>query len=825
MSLFRKAVPQDPDRAASEHWACGFRWYEPRRFTVEQNPDSRARSRAGRLVLEIRKSSCFAWVTSPKLYGDFLLQGSLGLEAPGGHSAAGFVFRYVNEENFYYFLLSDRGEFRFDVVFNANPRCLIEWTPGPPGAHGADRERRQPVEVRVLARRGLFAFFLDDEWVAEVADDTLAQGQIGFAGQNYEDSPQAVAYLDHLELESRPVEVERQYYRWVHLVAPDPQARVRLAGTFFAMGRYAEAAAQLLEARRQRAERGPEPEEALMLARSYRQLRDYAAALESLEQALAREPEGEAALLEKANVLFLANAYIACRDFILSILPRFPRDAQLRHLLGNCWYALGSFPAALDSYREAVALDPEQPIYRVNVGRTLERLGLAAEALSSYLEAAPLEFRDGLQDELSLLIARARALDPSPEQALLLAALEGRMLYQEGRHAEAEEIFRRLLAAECSDSAVPYLYALILIERGERARAGEYLKQASDLEPDFPLYWFRLAENRLLSGADPGDALQRALALSPADPWVNNLAAQHALQQDQPEQALEFLQRAREAAPQETDICANLAEALRRLGRLEEACQALDRGLEAAEGRPQAAAKLYNQRGNCRALAGEHARAYADYERALELDPDNRDYMENCAACCLELDMILRAEELLNRLLEQKESPSLLNLVGNLAAVQREFERARLAYQEGLKLDPANPELGLNLLSLHIELGEEAPAREQLAAVLAREPVPPRALELERRLREKFEIRLACAGCGREWWVPREVPPQPAFLLRGEPPAEAPAGRCEACGRLYCVGCAAAHAREGHLYCPGCGQRRRLKEEPLKLLLLRYVED
>ena len=45
-----------------------------------------------------------------------------------------------------------------------------------------------------------------------------------------------------------------------------------------------------------------------------------------------------------------------------------------------------------------------------------------------------------------------------------------------------------------------------------------------------------------------------------------------------------------------------------------------------AEGQaPQrAAARLHNQRGNCRALAGEHARAYTDYERALELDPDNR---------------------------------------------------------------------------------------------------------------------------------------------------------------------------------------------------------
>jgi len=811
----------------AERWASGFHWFEPRRFAAEQSPDYRVRTRGGRLVLDIGKSSCFAWVTSPRLYKDFLLQGTVGFGPGGGHCAAGFVLRYVNEENFYYFLLSDRGEFRFDVVFNANPRCLIEWTAG-----GGGPESAAGRELRVLARGGFFAFFLDDEWVAELADDTLSQGQIGFAGQNYEDRPQATVHLDHLELESRPVEVERQYYRWVRLVAPDPQARVRLAGTFFAMGRYAEAAAQLLEARRQRAERAEralEPEEALMLARSYRQLRDYPAALDHLEQALAREPQGEAALLEKANVLHLANDFLACRDFILSLLPRFPRDAHLRHLLGNCWYALGNFQAALDSYAEAAALAPEQPVYRVNVGRSLERLGRSREALSAYLQAAPLEFREEMHDELSLLIARARALDPSPEEAQALDALEGRMLYQEGRLAEAEELFRRLLAAPCGDSAVPYLYALILIQRGERARAEGYLQQAVALEPGFALYWFRLAENRFLSGRDAGDALERALGLSPADPWINNLAAQQALRQDRPEQALGYLQRAREAAPDEADISANLAEALRRLGRVEEALQTLDRGLQSAEARaaaaPQAAAKLYNQRGNCRALAGEHAQAYADYERALELDPDNRDYMENCAACCLELDLILRAEELLNRLLEQKETPSLFNLAGNLAAVQREFDRARLAYQEGLKLDPENAELKCNLLSLHLEQGEQTPARELLADLLAREPVPARALELQRRLREKFESRLACDGCGREWWVPKELPPQPAFTLRGEPPAQAPAGRCEACGRLYCIGCAAPHVHDGRLHCPGCGGRLRLKEEPLKFLVLRSVED
>ena len=95
MSLFRKGVPQDPHRPAAERWASGFHWFEPRRFAGEQNADYRARVRGGRLVLEIRKASCFAWVTSPRVYKDFLLQGTVALGERNGHSAAGFVLPCV----------------------------------------------------------------------------------------------------------------------------------------------------------------------------------------------------------------------------------------------------------------------------------------------------------------------------------------------------------------------------------------------------------------------------------------------------------------------------------------------------------------------------------------------------------------------------------------------------------------------------------------------------------------------------------------------------------------------------------------------------------
>ena len=269
------------------------------------------------------------------------------------------------------------------------------------------------------------------------------------------------------------------------------------------------------------------------------------------------------------------------------------------------------------------------------------------------------------------------------------------------------------------------------------------------------------------------------------------------------------------------DIYKNNVDVLLRLGRHREALELAVRALQSCG----EVAELLNLRGNAAVELRLFAAAREDYERALELDPGNPDYMGNLATCCLELDLILRAEELLNRLLEDHPSAWAYNLTGSLAMRKNEHERARLAFEEALKLEPAGREIRLNLVSLELDQGHYEQARELLAGVLAAGEAEARALELQARLRERFETRLSCHACGREWWVPREVPPQPGFSLRGEPPAEAPAGRCQACGRIYCIACAAAHVEEQRLMCPRCSEPLRIAEDPLKYLLLQCVES
>jgi tetratricopeptide (TPR) repeat protein len=814
--LFRKKKNPDPDSLLKDSWRTDFGWFERKRFSSETERDYSARIRRRRLELQIQKLSCFAWVLSPHQYGDFMIQATLRIGEANGHSSAGFVFRYNNEDNFYYFLLSNRGRFRFDVVFNKYPIHLIEWTPLPAAVEDA-------AQLRIIVRDNSFSFFLSDEWLAEVNDDTLKTGFVGFAAQNYEEKSNGVFYLNRLAVESRPVQVEQEHMRWTRYVPASMQARISLAQTYVDMGKHSEAVAQLKTVVKQK----PEAVEALaLLARSYTQLKAYPETLSALERVLKLEPENERARLEKADVLFLNGDFLICRDYIESLFTDYPQDPQLHNLAGRCEYNLGNWDKAAERYRQAIDLEPENAVHQVNLARCQERVGDTAAAVQTYFSAAAKLFHQELYDELSHVLARLVVLvPPDSDQAYELKSYEGKMLFHEGQKHQAENVFAEVITSGYSDSGVHYLLALLLIDKQDRSAAEDHLKKATEIDPDYALYWFRLAENRFLLDEDPREALEKAYTLDPQDPWINNLRGQVLLKDGDYADALPCFQNALESTSVQADIYRNGAECLMRLERGQEALQLLTTGIEKAEGTADELSSLHNQRGNYLVELKRCSEAIRDYEKALELVPDSRDYMQNCAACCIELDMIMRAEELLNRLLEEQETASLFNLTGNLAVVTGELERARLAYLEGLKLEQDNREIKLNLLSLYIEMDKVQEARELLTEIEQWEEPPPRSGQLQTRFQERFEDLLECSGCSLQWRVPKQLPPQPAFTIRGEPPGEAPAGRCEQCGRIYCIACASEWVEEGRLMCPSCKNRLRLNDEALKYLVLQYVGE
>ena len=184
-------------------------------------------------------------------------------------------------------------------------------------------------------------------------------------------------------------------------------------------------------------------------------------------------------------------------------------------------------------------------------------------------------------------------------------------------------------------------------------------------------------------GRDPGPVLDRALELAPDDPWTNNLAGMIILERGDPAGAVALLRKAHEGAPAEVDIGVNLSEALSRSGKEEEAFAVIDAVARAAG----ASAVLANQKGNLRIRQGDKAEAVSEYETAIRMDPENLVYKENCAAVCIEMDIVHRAEELLVEVEEERPSASVYNLLGNVAVLKGELIRAELAFTAGLGLE------------------------------------------------------------------------------------------------------------------------------------------
>jgi len=213
-----------------ERLETSFRWLNARPFRPVQEPSYSAAYEPRAYVLSLLRESLFAWETlrEERKLSDFVLDAEVEADPSNGHSAVGVIFRHVNDENFYSFLLSSRGNFRVDALFNNHPMKLIEWTRAP--APDPERTARSRT-LRVIAHGSRLSFLVDEEWVAETDDETLPEGAVGFAAQNFAGSGRGVFRLRHFALEARPVVVEREHLRSWYYLPVSPAARLRLAET------------------------------------------------------------------------------------------------------------------------------------------------------------------------------------------------------------------------------------------------------------------------------------------------------------------------------------------------------------------------------------------------------------------------------------------------------------------------------------------------------------------------------------------------------------------------------------------------------------------
>jgi tetratricopeptide (TPR) repeat protein len=466
-----------------------------------------------------------------------------------------------------------------------------------------------------------------------------------------------------------------------------------------------------------------------------------------------------------------------------------------------------------------------------NAANAYDILGKQKEALERYLEAGRLFLTSGNYNDLGLLVPKLLALGAESWEAHGLAGkwafgIEDFDLASE-EFTKAEELRKKHRVRAPKDAALVYLRALLLIRQGKRAEAIPLLEEAADLEKDYPLFRFKLAENRFLLNDDPDDPelagdLERALELDGDDGWINNLAAQVSLRREDTESASRYLDKAIAVLGEVPAIRMNRGVLLYLQGSLDKALKILD--VDKA-GDPEGI--LANCAANLLYRAGRFEEADGFYRKALAASPNNIEYLTNRASCLVETAQYGEADSILTRIHAAAPSPGVLDMISYVASKKGEYFRAESASRAALEIDPCHVpsllSLGWTLSSLG-RLEEAWDCLRRLEQLEREHKLPEKAVlrreELRARLDSLLYTDISCASCGRSWKVLKETPPVPGIRLYAMPPDDMPAGSCQECGKTWCIGCAKKHLdAAGRFLCPRCGRPLKIVNDGLKKII------
>ncbi|MDR2020302.1 MAG: tetratricopeptide repeat protein [Treponema sp.] len=856
----------DPDEIVEEKWDADFSKPARSRFDIRPESSYDAYIRSNSLVLGLKKEKCLAWIEDLQFrYGDQVIEARISLDAHGGYAAAGFMFRMVDDGTYYSVLISNKGYFRLDVLRNGKPLALIGWTELPVPAQApaalprtavqtpntaplaADREAVFPVDLTIIAYGSHLVLAINGVWAAEIRDSTIPAGRICFAAASYEAAPfpekdsginqefpryTAEAILEAFSVESRLSETAARYEAWAENPAIPPLSRFRLAETFAAMDQPAPALVQLKKAWEGREKNQQELLLAGKLALTLELLNE---AEEYIDACLALDPdtpEGKEAARERAKFLYAAKRYEELKTYGETILP-LSGDPVPGTLLGHAYWHLHDYAAAAAAYDRVFEMDPQNGLAARNAANGYELLDRKEEALERYLKAGRAFLAADNYEDLGSLISKLLGLGAESWES---HALAGKWAFGIENWAMAEDEFsraetlRRAMTPEPEpDPALVFLRGLLLIRRGDRAGALALLEEAARLAPDYPLFRFRLAENRFLLKNDPEDPklaadMEAALTLAPEDGWVHNLAAQIALTRGDTDGAAGHLEKAARFLGEAPAIRVNRAVLYYLQGSLDKALAVLDsQKHEDPEG------LMANCGGNLLVRAGRYEEADEYYRKALSIAPDNTEYLCNRASCLIEEGLYGEADELLSQAHGIAPSPGILELIAYVATKKGEYQRAETACMAALEMDPHHLASLLSLGWIYASSGrweETEGIVRRLDELDLSGDAAVRRDELRARYEDALTRLISCASCKRRWRVPRDPAPAPPIRLFAIPPDDFPAGTCPECGKTYCIGCAKQNlGADGRFLCPGCGKPLKLMNEGLKKIIYDWASE
>jgi len=293
-------------------------------------------------------------------------------------------------------------------------------------------------------------------------------------------------------------------------------------------------------------------------------------------------------------------------------------------------------------------------------------------------------------------------------------------LHQQGRLADAEILYRQILAREPAHFDALHLLGVVRLQQGRGAEALELIDKALTVDPRSA----RALSNHglVLFGLGRQDealaSLDRALALDSTFPDALANRAQLHYRAGRYDAAAADFERLLKLRPDYAEGFFLHGNALAQIGRYGDAVACYDRALAL---RPTIA-EIFSNRGNALEALMRYDEALASYDRALTLKPDYAEAHNNRATL---LATLKRHEEALagfDRALALKpDYAEALNNRGNALTALGRHEEALARYERALALKPDYAEAINNCGNVlsSLDRHEEALARFEQALALA----------------------------------------------------------------------------------------------------------
>ena len=779
------------------------------------------------LLFKLERKNLFAWCLPPDSnYSDFDAECSFSFKSSDAYCSGGIIFRMGNDFNYYYFLVSNKGYFRVDCVFNGKPMKLIEWTK-------IGFELEADITLRVTAWDTYFVFYVNNIQVARFNDETVGSGSITFCAQNYDAMPAAEILFKKINVNSIPEEVEKLYSEKDEIPASQ---KIILIKSFFSNGQFVSAAVQMKSYLNNLGKEETTDELLGFYGEILLNLGMYDEALKQFNEALDKKPEEKNYLLEKANLLYQLGKYEELQEFLLGIENMFEDNALYWHLRGHSMYHLGNYEACAEFYKKATELDKENPLYFVNLAKTYETLGDKEKSAFYFAEGSLLFFRQNNYPEADNAASFALKKETgNAETEVKAKGVLAKILFSEGKSLKAEEEFKNLTETfpDLCGSEIFFLYALIKTNQGKYSEAIPLIEKACEKE-EYYLYWYKLAEIFNLIGKDPQEPLAKAYTLSPDDIWVNNFLGELALRKGDAEQAEKYFEKAFSVGKNSVEVipAVNYSEVLIINNKAEQALAVL-------EAFPMDQDKeVLLQTGKIYDLLEKEKESEKIYKKLLTLYPKDKNVIRAVASFYYSSEQYGKAEEILLKVDDLETDSSLLNIAGNIAKVLGNFSVAFSAYEKSLAIS-YNPVVAINYIEGLCEVLNFKEAKNKFEQYFnsgsnylyadkgkmfndKSEKIQERLERLRTRIESKTEKKFACASCNMEWKVPNDVPDSDSKLkLVGDPDPFSPAGQCPTCSKIYCVKCASEKIEEGRFKCPDCNENLKLSDKYLRYLALK----